>query len=220
LARRDAGIGALRDHLDDGAALVVDDAGVGDQRLQDDARAGLVGRADPDPAHPALSDVVADLEAEGVAIEDQAGVRVAMREKARVHDGIPAVACPSWRRYVLGGTPTNSVKRLLNVPSDAQPTAKQTSVTLTPSTQQRHRPLDTPRHQIAVRRLAVGKQELAAEMPSRHVHAAGKRLNVQRLHILPVDPVADAAQPREVAQVLRRSGSAGHLRDRATYDYM
>ena len=32
----------------------------------------------------------------------------------------------------------------------------------------------------------------------------------------PVDPVANAAQPREVAQVLRCGGSAGHLRDPAT----
>jgi hypothetical protein len=31
---------------------------------------------------------------------------------------------------VLGGIPTSSVKRVLKVPSDAQPTAKQTSVTL------------------------------------------------------------------------------------------
>jgi hypothetical protein len=31
---------------------------------------------------------------------------------------------------VLGGTPTSSVKRVLNVPSDEQPTVKQTSVTL------------------------------------------------------------------------------------------
>jgi hypothetical protein len=31
---------------------------------------------------------------------------------------------------VLGGTPTSSVKRVLKVPSDWQPTAKQTSVTL------------------------------------------------------------------------------------------
>jgi hypothetical protein len=46
--------------------------------------------------------------------------------------------------------------------------------------------------------------------------AAGERLDVQRLRVLPVDPVADAAQPREVAQVLHRGGSAGHLRDRAT----
>jgi hypothetical protein len=33
---------------------------------------------------------------------------------------------------MLGGTPTSSVKRLLKVPSDEQPTAKQTSVTLPP----------------------------------------------------------------------------------------
>jgi hypothetical protein len=31
---------------------------------------------------------------------------------------------------MLGGIPTSSVKRLLKVPSDEQPTAKQTSVTL------------------------------------------------------------------------------------------
>ena len=31
---------------------------------------------------------------------------------------------------MLGGTPINSVKRVLKVPSDEQPTAKQTSVTL------------------------------------------------------------------------------------------
>jgi hypothetical protein len=48
------------------------------------------------------------------------------------------------------------------------------------------------------------------------VRAAGERLDVQRLRVLPVDPVSDAAQQREVAQVLRRGGSAGHLRDRAT----
>jgi hypothetical protein len=42
------------------------------------------------------------------------------------------------------------------------------------------------------------------------VHAAGECLDVQRLRVLPVDPVADAAEAREVAQVLRRGGSAGH----------
>jgi uncharacterized membrane protein len=47
------------------------------------------------------------------------------------------------------------------------------------------------------------------------VRAAGERLDVQRLRVLAVDPVADATQPSEVAQVLRR-GCAGHLRDRAT----
>src|SRR3984893_3415548 len=75
------------------------------------------------------------------------------------------------------------------------------------TTQQRHRALDAPRHQVAVRRLAVGEAELAAEVPGRHVRAAGERLDVQRLRVLPVDPVADAAQSREVAPALRRCGS-------------
>jgi hypothetical protein len=48
------------------------------------------------------------------------------------------------------------------------------------------------------------------------VRAASERLDVQRLRVLPVDPVADAPHPREVAQVLRCVGSAGHLPDRAT----
>jgi hypothetical protein len=74
--------------------------------------------------------------------------------------------------------------------------------------QQRHRALDAPRHQVAVRRLAVGEAELAAEVPGRHVGAAGERLDVEWLRVLPVDPVADAAQPRQVAQaaVLPRPG--------------
>src|SRR5215212_9651634 len=101
--------------------------------------------------------------------------------------------------------PTRSAKRLLNVPSDEQPTSKQ-----------RHRALDAPRHEVAVRRLAVGEPELAAEVTGRHVRAAGERLDVQRLRVLPVYPVANAAQEREVTQVLRCSGSAGHLRDHAT----
>jgi hypothetical protein len=37
-------------------------------------------------------------------------------------------------------------------------------------------------------------------MSRRHVDAAGERLDVERLRVVPVDPVADAAQPREVAQ--------------------
>src|SRR5713101_6055431 len=36
-----------------------------------------------DPAHPAVSGVVADLEAEGVAIEGQGCVRVVMREEGQ-----------------------------------------------------------------------------------------------------------------------------------------
>src|SRR5204863_411639 len=45
-------VGALGHHLQDGAALVVGDAGVGGRRVQDDRRVGLVGGADRDPAHP------------------------------------------------------------------------------------------------------------------------------------------------------------------------
>jgi hypothetical protein len=48
------------------------------------------------------------------------------------------------------------------------------------------------------------------------VRAAGECLDVQRLRVFSVDPIADTAQPREVAQMLRRSGPAGHLRNRAT----
>jgi hypothetical protein len=52
-------------------------------------------------------------------------------------------------------------------------------------------------------------------MPGRHVRAARERLDVQRLRVLAVDPVANAAQAREVAKVLRRGGSAGHDENRA-----
>jgi hypothetical protein len=62
---------------------------------------------------------------------------------------------------------------------------------------------DAPGHYIGVGRLAVGASELAAEVPSLDVGAAGQRLEVQRLGVVSVDPVADAAQPRQVAQPLR-----------------
>src|SRR5919199_5194693 len=86
--QEERGVGALGHHLGDGAALVVGDAGVGGRRMQDDGRAGLVGGADGDPAHPAVADVVADLEAEGVAIEGQRGVRVVVWEEARVNGDV------------------------------------------------------------------------------------------------------------------------------------
>src|SRR5215470_7622047 len=90
--QENAGVAALGHHLGDGAALVVGDAAARrGRRLQDDGRAGLAGRADRDPAQPAVSDVAADLEAEGVVIEGQGGVRVVVREEARadgdVHGG-------------------------------------------------------------------------------------------------------------------------------------
>ena len=50
----------------------------------------------------------------------------------------------------------------------------------------------------------------------RHVRPTGERLDVQRLRVLPVDSVANAAEPREVQKVLFRGRSARHTRDRAT----
>src|SRR3954465_9712867 len=41
----DAGVGSLRHHLGDGAALVVGDAGGGGRRVEHDGRVGLVGGA-------------------------------------------------------------------------------------------------------------------------------------------------------------------------------
>jgi hypothetical protein len=43
------------------------------------------------------------------------------------------------------------------------------------------------------------------------VRIASERLDVQRLRVLPIDPVSDASQPREVAQVLVRGRPDGHL---------
>src|SRR6516162_6268957 len=125
----DVGVAALGHHLSDGAALFVGDAASRrGGRFQDDRRARLAGGADRDPAHSAVSDVVANLEAEGVAIEGQGRVWVVVREKRRVngdahngharygsvtgasrfliglvtcfatHGGIPTVACAASRR--------------------------------------------------------------------------------------------------------------------------
>src|SRR3954470_713328 len=68
--------------------------------------------------------------------------------------------------------------------------------------QQRHRALDATGHEVAVRRLAVREAELAAQVPGRHVRVAGERLDVERSRVLAVDPVADAAQAREVFEAL------------------
>src|SRR6202020_215952 len=86
--QQDPAVGAFSDHLGDGAALVVGDAGVGGRRRQQDGRAGLAGRADGDPAHLAGSDVGPDLEAEGVAIKGQGGVRVVVRQGAGVNSDV------------------------------------------------------------------------------------------------------------------------------------
>ena len=208
---------------------------------------GWPGGADGDPAHLAGSDVGADLEAEGVAVEGQGGVRVVVREEARVngdvhgghascgsvtgasrfltglvtcfatHGGIPAVAraasAPVGAGRHAGQFGEASAEGAQRRAADRETDLGDAEVA---TAQQCHRALDPPRHQVAVRRFAVGEPELAAEVPGRHVRAAGERLDVQRLRVLPVDPVPDAAQPREVAQVLLRGGSAGHTQDRTS----
>jgi len=80
------------------------------------------------------------------------------------------------------------------------------------TTQQRHCSLDAARHKVAVRRLAVSESELAAEMSGRHIRVVGKHLDVQRIRVIPVDPVANSAQTHQVPQVRLQSGSAGHQR--------
>src|SRR5215218_531624 len=82
--QQDVGVGALGHHLGDGAALVVGHARLGPGRVEDDGRAQLRGGSDRDPPHPVVTDVVADLEAEDVAIEGQRCVGVVVREEGRV----------------------------------------------------------------------------------------------------------------------------------------
>jgi len=48
------------------------------------------------------------------------------------------------------------------------------------------------------------------------VDAAGDRLNVEPLRVLPVHPVANAAQQRKFAQVLCLAESTGDISGRAT----
>ena len=77
------------------------DAERGGRRVQDDGRAGLVGGADRDPVHPAVFDVVAHLEAEGVAIEGQGGIRVVVREHGLVDGDVHVVTLAAVREPAL-----------------------------------------------------------------------------------------------------------------------
>src|SRR3954447_11426839 len=108
--QEDPAVGALRHHLRDGAAFVVGDARVDARRRQEDGRVGLVGRADRDPSHRALSDVGADLEAEGVAVEGQGGVRVVVGKDGRVngevHGGHARDGSVTWASRFLTGLVT------------------------------------------------------------------------------------------------------------------
>src|SRR5207248_444799 len=69
-------------------------------RVRHDRRAGVAGRADRDPAPPGVSDIVADLEAEPVAIEGQRRVRIGVREEGGVNRDVHVghVSCGSMTR--------------------------------------------------------------------------------------------------------------------------
>src|SRR5262249_28634458 len=97
----DARVGPLRHHLGDRAALLVGDARGGARRVQDDRRAGLVGRADGDPVHPGVLDVVANLEPEGVAVEGHGGLRVLVWEEACVNGDVHRRKASAPRRPAL-----------------------------------------------------------------------------------------------------------------------
>jgi hypothetical protein len=45
------------------------------------------------------------------------------------------------------------------------------------------------------------------------VRVARKRFDVQRLRVLAIDPIANAAQLRKITQLLGLGGSIGHKRD-------
>src|SRR4051794_2042691 len=59
-------------------------AGRGARRIEDDRGAGRAGRADRDPVHPAVLDVVADFPAERVAVEGEGRVGVVVRQEGLV----------------------------------------------------------------------------------------------------------------------------------------
>lgn len=54
--------------------------------VQDDRGVGLVGGGYRDPVHPALFDIVSDLEAEGVLTAGQRRVRVKVHGQSLVND--------------------------------------------------------------------------------------------------------------------------------------
>jgi hypothetical protein len=169
---------------------------------------GWPGGPDSDPAHLALPDVVADLEAEGVAPEGEGGVGVVVREGARVDRDVHGATLPARadRRFSI---PDRS-SHLLH---DARRHPRRRAGRHAPVAARGHPDqlgeaggegaprgaADLERHQVAVRRLAVGEPELAAEMSGRHMRVVGERLDVQRIRVLTIDPVANPAQTRQPA---------------------
>ena len=74
--------------------------------------------------------------------------------------------------------------------------------------QQRLRPLDAPRHQVGVRRLAVRVAELPGKVRGGHQRGPGEHGDVERARVLAVHQVAGPAQPREVRELLWRHSAS------------
>ena len=89
--QHDACVGALGHHLGDDAALVVGDAGVGGGRRQHDVHIGPARGADGDPAHGVAADVLADLEAQRIAVEGQGLLGIFVGKETRVDRDVHAV---------------------------------------------------------------------------------------------------------------------------------
>lgn len=61
--------------------------------------------------------------------------------------------------------------------------------------EQRHGPFDAARHEVGIRRFAVGQPKLAAQVPGRDIRAASEDFDVKRTGVLTVDAIAHTTQP-------------------------
>ena len=89
----------------------------------------------------------------------------------RTATSLPSPAPPA---PMAPGHPDQLGEATAEAASEAQPTGKQASEAAVATTQQRDRALDASGHQVAVRRLAVGQAELAAEVPARRSPGRGR----------------------------------------------
>ena len=70
--------------------------------------------------------------------------------------------------------------------------------------QQRHRPLDSPSHQVLIRSLAIRRTELPGEMPRRHQRPVGQRRHTQPLPVIAIHEIASPTQTGEVRELFGR----------------
>jgi hypothetical protein len=120
------------------------------------------------------------------------------------HDGTTSRSRWSRARYRDGVSPTISVKRELNEPSDVQPTATQGVGDRDPLTKRSLGALDASRHEIGVGRLAIRRTELAREVCGRHERGTGHGRDIEGLRVVAVYEVARPAHVHEIDDLLRR----------------